>query len=201
MPVQPTVFDALSEQLGDKVFGVDLGYHTDGQYNFGFINTTVYGGTEADLEWRDVLPNDGFWSIHVEKIHVGGSNNWYKHAWPMVVDTGTTLLMLPRSLSKLYYDQVPSAKFDGQFGAWLFDCNASLPDLEWGFTNGWTHVIPGKLLEFQNVTATRCFGGIQNSIQGVDFGILGDVWFKTMYVVFDIEKSRVGLAKKTVSLA
>jgi len=197
-PSQPTVFEALAGQLDRKLFGVDLRYRAAGSYDFGFVNASAYGGAEADLEWRPLLPNDDFWTIHVEKIHVGGTNKWYKHAWPMVVDTGTTLLMLPRSLTKMYYDQVPSAAFDGYWGAWLYDCNATLPDWHFGFTKGWSHVVPGRLLEFQNVTATRCFGGIQNGLWGTDFGILGDVWFKNMYVVFDIEGERVGLAKKAL---
>jgi len=200
-PSQPTVFGALQERLDRPLFGVDLRYQAEGSYDFGFINTSVFGGREeSDLEWRDLLPDDDFWTIHIEKVHVGGTNKWYKHAWPAVVDTGTTLLMLPRSLSKIYYDQVPSAAFDGYWGAWLYDCNATLPDWEFGFTNSWSHVVPGQLLAFQNITATRCVGGIQNSIVGSEVAILGDAWFKTMYVVFDMAGERIGLAKKPVVL-
>ena len=92
-PTQPTVFDALTDQLDKKLFGVDLRYQSPGQYNFGFINTSAFAGEESDIEWRDLVPADDFWTIYVEKVHVGGTNKWYKHAWRMVVDTGTTLIM------------------------------------------------------------------------------------------------------------
>ncbi|OAA57501.1 aspartic proteinase [Niveomyces insectorum RCEF 264] len=135
----------------------------------------------------------------------GGDNNkpnapiWRLHDWPMVADTGTTLLLLPADLAELYWSFVPGAVLSETDGGWVFPCNATLPDFSFGFADGWNASVPGRYLNFQNLTAanTRCYGGIQATI--APFGILGDAFLKALYVIFDVGNARLGLATKTLT--
>lgn len=74
----------------------------------------------------------------------------------------------------------------------MVDCNADLPD----FTitiGGQDATVPGNLINYQAVGDGTCFGGIQEN-QGLPFSILGDIFLKSMFVVFDKGGTRLGLA-------
>ncbi|CAK7203053.1 hypothetical protein SEUCBS139899_005782 [Sporothrix eucalyptigena] len=192
-PQQPTLLDSLRPTLEKNLFAADLKYQNAGQYHFGYVNESAYTG---NITWRDVLPQSGFWEFYLQKIHVQGDNVWRMHNWPMVADTGTTLLLLPTDLVELYWSFVPGAYMSDVYYGWVFPCNATLPGFDFGFAddNTWNATIPGHYFNFQNVSDTLCYGGIQDSME--PFGILGDAFLKALYVIFDMEHSRVGLAAK-----
>ncbi len=195
-PKQPTVLDSLRASLAKNLFSADLRYHSPGQYDFGFVNESAFTG---NLSWQKVLPDSDFWRFSLDGIHIGGTNVWLQHSWPMVADTGTTLMLLPPDLAAKYWEQVPSASNSYEYYGWVFPCddNTTLPDFDFGFSNGFRGTVPGRYLNYDNVSEALCYGGIQ---EGPDeFSILGDAWLKTMYVVFDVDNAQVGLANKKIS--
>lgn len=193
-PHQPTLLQALAPPSMDSyVFAADLRYEAPGSYHFGYINESAYTGA---VEWIDVLQHSTFWEFYVQAIHFGGDNVWRLHNWPMVADTGTTLLLLPSDVTTLYWSLVPGAYLSDSFFGWVFPCNATLPSFDFGFSSGWNASIPGHYFNFENVSMTECYGGIQDSME--TFGILGDAFLKALYVIFDASGSRVGLATKTL---
>lgn len=111
-----------------------------------------------------------------------------------LTDTGTTLIMIDQSIAEDYYSQVPLAFNNFFYGGWTFPCSAELPS----FTvtiNGYDAVVPGEHIKYAPVTdgSSTCFGGIQDN-QGLPFSILGDVFLKSQYVVFDSEGPQLGFA-------
>ncbi|EFX06615.1 aspartic proteinase [Grosmannia clavigera kw1407] len=193
-PHQPTLLQALAPPVLDRyVFAADLRYKAPGSYHFGYINESAYTGTIA---WNDVLQRSTFWEFYVQSVHFGGDKVWRLHNWPMVADTGTSLLLLPSDVTALYWSLVPGAYQSDSFFGWVFPCNATLPSFDFGFSSGWNASIPGHYFNFENVSTTECYGGIQDSME--TFGILGDAFLKALYVVFDVSGSRVGLATKTL---
>jgi len=194
-PPQPTMLDHLSAVLDQKVFAVDLRAGAVGEYHFGYANASAYQG---DVSWRDLVPGSSFWQFSLDGVRVGSDKVRLRHGWRVVADTGTTLMLLPPDLVARYWAAVPGARLDPYWAGYLFPCNASasLPDLEFSFADGFVVAVPGRYLDFENVQADDCYGGLQNMFDGADFGILGDTWLKTMYVIFDVENRRLGLAKK-----
>ncbi|CAK7272059.1 hypothetical protein SEPCBS57363_004939 [Sporothrix epigloea] len=192
-PQQPTLLDSLQATLNQSLFAADLKYQNAGQYHFGYINESAYSG---NITWQKVLPRSGFWEFFLQKIHIQGDDVWRMHNWLMVADTGTTLLLLPSDLVELYWSFVPGAFMSDVYYGWVFPCNATLPGFDFAFTNDdtWSATIPGHYFNFQNVSNTLCYGGVQDSME--PFGILGDAFLKALYVVFDMEHSRIGLATK-----
>ncbi|CAK7275486.1 hypothetical protein SEPCBS119000_006715 [Sporothrix epigloea] len=192
-PQQPTLLDSLRATLDQNLFAADLKYQNAGQYHFGYINESAYSG---NITWQRILPHSGFWEFYLQKIHIQGDDVWRMHNWLVVADTGTTLLLLPTDLVELYWSFVEGAFISDVYYGWVFPCNATLPGFDFAFANdnAWSARIPGHYFNFQNVSSTLCYGGIQDSME--PFGILGDAFLKALYVVFDMEHSRIGLATK-----
>ena len=190
-PQQQTLLQSMAPLLDVNLFAADLKYQDVGAYHFGYVNDSSYTGA---MTWQPVLPRSGFWEIFLQSIHIGGDKVWRMHNWPMVADTGTTLLLLPTDLVELYWSFVPGAYMSEVYYGYVFPCNATLPAFDFGFADRWNATIPGHYFNFEAITETECYGGIQDSME--PFGILGDAFLKALYVVFDMENKRVGLAKK-----
>ncbi|KAL4889596.1 aspartic peptidase domain-containing protein [Aspergillus ambiguus] len=187
---QTTFFDTVKSELDSPLFAVSLKYHAPGSYDFGFVDKTKYTGS---LSYADVDSSDGFWKFTADGYAVadGEANSSPITA---IADTGTTLMMLPNDVVQDYYKQVSSATNNQQAGGWVFPCSTELPSFT--VTIGdYKAVIPGKHINFAPITdgSSTCFGGIQSN-QGMQFSILGDVFLKSQYVVFDSQGPRLGFA-------
>ncbi|KAK4225792.1 aspartic peptidase domain-containing protein [Podospora fimiseda] len=198
-PHQPTVLSTLLNQLDQQVFTADLKYHSsDGGYTFGYIDE---GRHLDEIQYTPLIPDAKFWEFNFTGVHVGGQNVWYLAQWRAIADTGTTLILLSHDIAELYYSAIPSAKQDKELGGlWVFECNAdTLPDFEIGLANGWVGTVPGRFMNYTTVggNSTLCMGGLQEIEH--DFGILGDIFLKAVYAVFDVAGGRIGFANKELA--
>lgn len=102
--------------------------------------------------------------------------------------------MIPNDIVSAYYKQVPQAQNNQQAGGWVFPCSTDLPSFTVAIGD-YKAVIPGKHINFAPITdgSETCFGGIQGN-EGLEFSILGDVFLKSQYVVFDAQGPRLGFA-------
>ncbi|KAL4953977.1 aspartic protease pep1 [Aspergillus filifer] len=179
---QTTFFDTVKSQLDAPLFAVTLKHQAPGTYDFGYIDHSKYTG---DLTYTDVDSSQGFWMFDAK----AGLTDF-----TAIADTGTTLIMIDSLIALEYYLQVPLAIDNIFVGGWTFPCDTKLPD----FTitiNGYEAVVPGEHINYAPVTegSDTCFGGIQGN-QGLPFSILGDIFLKSQYVVFDSEGPRLGFA-------
>lgn len=115
-----------------------------------------------------------------------------------IADTGTSVAVIPLSAATAYWRQVRGAQRVDQQGQhlWLYSCSTKLPD--YSITVGSSKVtIPGSFIRYaQNGAGSPyCVGGIA-AIDGYDsLAILGDIFLKPNFVVFDDANSRIGFAK------
>ncbi|KAK3399192.1 aspartic peptidase domain-containing protein [Sordaria brevicollis] len=58
--------------------------------------------------------------------------------------------------------------------------------------------VPGRYMNYGEVNATWCYGGMQSS-EDIGFSIFGDVLLKAQFVVFDLGGMRVGFAEKELT--
>jgi aspergillopepsin I len=202
VPSQPTFLDLLDPVLDQRVFSVDFRWHNTGRYQFGTIDPGKYLG---DITWVPLVDGAQFWEFEFTRLNIGGSSLWLISSWRAIADTGTTLMLLPKDLVALYYEQVPAATFNDTLQAWTFPCDTVMPDFHLGFGDGggWFATVPGKYINYsprseQEPGSTNCYGGIQDN-GGLDFSILGDVFLKAVFAVFDRGGGRIGFADKTLS--
>ena len=135
----------------------------------------------------------------------GGAGAVVSVAHRAIVDTGTTLLLLPDAIVAGYYAAVGGAADSAQHGGYVVPCAAALPDLTL-HVGGHVAVVPGDLLRYapaggaaaSTAAATTCYGGVQSQA-GLPFAIYGDIFLKAQFAVFDAGATRLGLAAKPAS--
>jgi aspergillopepsin I len=210
---QTTFFENAAPILADPVFSVHLKKKAAGSYDFGFIDNTKY---EGPLHWIDVDVTSGFWQFESKSYIINGQTVPYptgraiigkqprnviiSHILTLTLDTGTTLLLAPSAIVKQYYASVPGATQDDAAGGYVFPCSAKLPPFAVSVGNYHAY-IPTHLLNFNQVSKTNCFGGLQAQPQlpGVARSIFGDVLLKAYFAAFQISpdgKHKMAIAKQ-----
>ncbi|KAK2598101.1 hypothetical protein QQS21_005732 [Conoideocrella luteorostrata] len=199
MPPTPSFLSILRPQLKTPVFAVDFRRNATSRFDFGYINGSI---ASDNITWLASRPDSPHWDIELDLTSWNDERPmWMYHKFQATVDTGTSLLFLPDPLVSRYWSSVPGARNTSRVsGAYKFPCNETqhLPDLLFKLPST-EHVlsIPGQYLDYGPVETdpSFCWGGMQ-SAENMKVTVLGDVMLKAVFVVFDIEKNRIGLANK-----
>ncbi|KAG6053752.1 hypothetical protein E4U17_004391 [Claviceps sp. LM77 group G4] len=188
---QDTYFEHLQSQLEQPIFTANLRSHAPGNYNFGFINRAEYTG---NIQYTPVDKNHPLWKISASGYRVGSKQSQLKI--DAIVDTGTSLALLPQKVVDEVYSQIQGSFRHPKLGMMVFPCKSNLPDffLSIGSYNG---RLPGKYINYAPIDHDNCYGGIQTSA-GLPFSVLGDVFLKAQFVVFDYGHQAVGFANKNL---
>ena len=184
---QNTFFANVMDSLAEPVFAATLKHNEPGTYDFGFIDSAKYTG---DLTYADVDSSQGFWQFTVDGYAVGSDTS--SSSFSAIADTGTTLLLVSDDILEKYYENVSGAQNSEQDGGYIFDCDATLPTFS-VVIGDYTATVPAEYLNFDTVSGNTCYGGIQSS-DGIGFNILGDVFLKSQYVVFNGQDNKIGFA-------
>lgn len=176
--VKTPMDNMISQGLISKpIFSVFLGKDGKGgggEYLFGGIDDSKFKGTLATVP---VDSSRGFWTVTVDSGSVGDT---IISNFSGIIDTGSTLLMLP----DLQADQAAKAlnASDNGDGTYTISCNAAdLKDLKLRI-GGNDYVVPAADLIFQKTRNNKCMAAFAYS--GSRVGILGDVFIKNNYIVF-----------------
>ncbi|RUS26632.1 rhizopuspepsinogen precursor [Jimgerdemannia flammicorona] len=185
-----TPFDNLiSQKLIDRpVFGVYLGKFADGgggAYTFGGYDKSKIGG---NLTTVPVDKSQGFWGITVDSLSVG--NKSVAKSFQGIIDTGTTLVLLPNDMAAAVAKRYGAT--DNYDGSYTISCDSSkLPNLKFSI-GGASFKVPGPDLVFEKNPDDTCTAGFGYS--SLNFAILGDVFIKNNYVVFNQQVPQVQIA-------
>jgi hypothetical protein len=190
---QKTFFDTVKPNLAAPLFAVTLKYHAAGTYDFGYIDTTKYTGS---ITYVNVNTANGFWEFTASGYSVG-TGATRSASVDAIADTGTTLMYLPQTIVSAYYAQVSGSKNDATQGGYTFPCSATLP--AFGIVIGGTKfTVPGKYINYAPLStgSSTCFGGLQSDAD-IGISILGDIFLKSKYVVFESNGApRLGFAQQ-----
>jgi len=186
-----TFMDTLAAQGGQKLFAVNLHKDAPGTYDFGMTDASKYTGPIA---YTAANIKSGYWLIETDdKI-------------PAIIDTGTTVTVLPKSVASAYWAQVKSAKSSvaGTHNSeliWDYDCTETLPDYSLK-VGGQTVKVPGHVINMgPSGVPGKCTGGLQTNTDFKNWNIIGAMFIKGLYVVYDFGTnggpSRIGFAAKS----
>ncbi|KAG0211678.1 hypothetical protein BGX28_007572 [Mortierella sp. GBA30] len=145
-----------------------------------------------------------YWQINVSNVFVNGKSilvgnngnngNGKRSDIAGIMDTGTTLMVLPEKLAHDIHQRIRGAKVMDP--SYTVPCNLANQDPEGRVEleiEGERFGVPFEdLVREETEDPGTCYSGIQTS--SADFIIIGDVFIKNNYVVFDQENKRVGLA-------
>lgn len=205
-------FPSLSQDGGDDTFlknlkdqgGVDeavfafyLGDEADGELTIGGYDEDKMKDP-GGINWVP-LQSPAYWLITMDSISFGGQA--ISQSSGAIMDTGTSLIYGPQDdvVSMLSTFGEGTVRYVDAVGLFLVPCDADVPDLEFGI-GGETYVVPGKDLTIRDDSGQYCFFSvaIMKVVPGqnaVSVWLMGDVFLRQSYSIFDYDNERFGLAQ------
>lgn len=192
----PQVMDVLktSNIIGAKLYGIHLNRGKDGvldgELNLGEPNKERYDG---DLNYMKIVENDsGFWEIGVDNVGVDGTELGIAGK-SAIIDTGTSFILMPEPDATSVHDLIPNYKKSGE--TYTVPCDTT--QVVWLEFGGQKYNISTK----DYIGGEAGDGNCKSNIIGrKTFGdnqwLVGDVFLKNVYSVFDFDNSQVGFGVK-----
>ncbi|KAM9486430.1 gastricsin-like [Clarias gariepinus] len=198
-PSSQTIVDTMIQEgvIEEPIFAFYLSRDSErgSEVVFGGVDPAHYQG---QINWVPVQQNS-HWQLVFEGFEVNHqSTGWCENGCTAITDTGTSLLLCPPQYVDTLH-QMLGAQQDSN-GNYVFDCNAvsSLPPLTFVMNGAHLH-LPGTAYVLQEEDSnSNCMSGIRTSHEeyrnGYPYWILGDVFLRQFYSVFDQGNARVGFA-------
>ncbi|KAF8812479.1 endopeptidase [Phlegmacium glaucopus] len=190
--ITPPFYNMMNQGLVDSpVFSFRIGSSESdgGEAIFGGIDPYAYTG-EIDYV---PLRRKAYWEVALDKIHFGGEELELENTGA-AIDTGTSLIAVPTDIAEMLNTQIGAKKsWNGQYQV---DCAKvpDLPDLSFYF-GGKAYPLKGTdyILEIQG-TCISAFTGLDINLPGGSLWIIGDVFLRKYYTVYDHGRDAVGFA-------
>ncbi|KAL1902922.1 hypothetical protein Sste5346_000834 [Sporothrix stenoceras] len=165
-------------------------------YTFGFIDQDLVTASGKDIAWTPVDNSQGFWQVASTSATVAGKSI-ARSGNSAIVDTGTSLCMVSDDVCKALYASIPGASYDSSQQAYTFPDSVTVSQLPaFSVAIGDTQfVIQPEDLVYGDAQDGVYYGGIQ-SRGDLSFDILGDVFLKSIYAIWDIGNTRFGAVPK-----
>ncbi|KAI8067483.1 aspartic peptidase domain-containing protein [Gongronella butleri] len=180
-------------QIQEPVLGVWLGKTSDGgagEVKFGGVNKDHYSG---EIEYLN-LTEKRYWQVAFNGIKINNRTFKSTQMSQAIIDTGTTLTILPPNLSKEFHASIPGAQYSDGYG-WRVPCNTTSTETV-GFLLGnatFTVNVTDMIRERSSAKESNlCYSGVAQADSPLI--IMGDTFLKNFYSVYDYGNARVGLA-------
>ncbi|XP_044538956.1 gastricsin-like, partial [Gracilinanus agilis] len=164
-----------------------------GEVVFGGVDTNMYTG---DIYWAPVT-EEAYWQIAINGFSIGGqATGWCSGGCQAIVDTGTSLLTAPQQIFSELMQYIGAQQDEN--GSYLVSCSntQSMPTITFNI-NGVDFPLPPSAYVLPS-TSSYCEVGIMPtylpSQNGQPLWILGDVFLRNYYSVYDLGNNRVGFA-------
>ncbi|CEG35915.1 aspartyl protease family [Plasmopara halstedii] len=202
----PPLFFALLEQYPDldSVFAFYLSptpNSNGSQLHLGGYDDELMHSLQATWQMTDVVPQFGqwtFWRIRLHSVKVGKHRNACLDGCIAFVDSGTSLIGIPGTLYlNFLYEVATYAQNQGcycgfvQYGFQCFLCAPeNFPLLRVGVGGEHFYVLEGT--DYTLCVGLTCIVLVQPS--GQEMWVLGDVFMKKFYSLYDVKKKQIGFA-------
>jgi len=189
----PTVLDGLVKQglISAPIFGVYLsnGDGTSGELTLGGADPSHYTGSLTYVP----LSSETYWEVPLTSFSAGGSP--VTNATKAVLDTGTSIMAGPTADVAALAQSVGATPFFLNPQEYTVSCTASLPDITIGL-GGQSFTLTGADYVVNAGEGICLFGftGIDIPAPAGPLWIMGDVFIRKYYTVFDGQNQRLGFA-------
>ncbi|KAF9780172.1 aspartic peptidase A1 [Thelephora terrestris] len=192
--VVPPFYYLVNEGLLDEpVFAFRVGRSEEdgGEATFGGIDHSAYKG---NLVYAPVR-RKAYWEVALDKIAFGDDILELDNTGA-AIDTGTSLIALPTDIAEMLNTQIGAKKsWNGQY---TVDCTKvpDLPDLTF-YLGGKPYPLKGTdyVLNMQG-TCVSAFTGLDINLPGGgSIWVVGDVFLRRYYTVYDLGRNAVGFAE------
>jgi saccharopepsin len=191
--ITPPFYSMINQGLiDDPVFSFRVGSSEEdgGEAVFGGIDPSAYTGEITYVPVR----RKAYWEVELEKVSFGDEVLELENTGA-AIDTGTSLIALPTDMAEMLNTQIGAKRsWNGQY---TVDCSKvpSLPELSFHF-GGKPYPLKGSdyILEVQG-TCISAFTGLDINVPGGSLWIIGDVFLRKYFTVYDLGRNAVGFAK------
>ncbi|KAJ1543274.1 hypothetical protein HK405_009388 [Cladochytrium tenue] len=191
----------MSAGLAAKVFGFylsDANDGTTGEVTLGGADATRYTGTlnyvpvTSQTYWEASL-SGATYSVNGASASLGSTVTSF------IADTGTTLMILDSRTAAAINKQI-GATFSNAAGVYTLPCSTATSGPTVSVTlGGVAYTIPPAIYVLSE--SGTCFSGFTNGADSIGLAILGDVFIRAVYTVFDMDNNRLGFAQAVHSAA
>jgi hypothetical protein len=165
----------------------------DGEITFGALDDSKFDSTTLVT-----LPNvnsQGFWEASLDSVSVNGADLGL-NGRTTILDTGTTLMIVPPADAAAIHQNIPGAQSDGQ-GGFIVPCNTNASvALTY---SGQLFTIDPRDLAAQSLDSqsTNCASGIASGdvSNNQNEWLVGDTFLKNAYFSTDVSANTISLAK------
>ncbi|ODH23961.1 hypothetical protein ACO22_05357 [Paracoccidioides brasiliensis] len=194
----PTIMQALRKAglLEKHIIAVNLQRHMDGtkdgQIVFGDIDKTKFTG---EISYTQTLANVDHWEILLEDLVINDMPLKLKNK-KGIFDTGTSFILVPFNDAQLIHNEIPdSVKSSDSETNFDIPCSTKAK-IELAIS-GVRYTISPKDYVGDSISNSMC----RSRIVGhqpfeADEWLLGAAFLKNVYIVFDFDDNRIGLAKR-----
>ncbi|XP_068774349.1 gastricsin isoform X1 [Struthio camelus] len=182
-------------QLSEPIFS--FYYSRNPTYNYGGevilrgIDTQLYSG---EVLWAPVV-QEAYWKIGIEEFSIGQSTTgWCSQGCHGIVDTRTFQLTVPAQYMPAFLQALGAQESNYGF---VVDCNniQNMPTLYFAISGAQLPLPPSVYVLNNNGICTI---GVESTYVSSDSGqplwILGNVFLRQYYSIFDMANNRVGFA-------
>ncbi|XP_069488686.1 gastricsin-like [Ambystoma mexicanum] len=177
--------------LNYPVFSVYMGSQS-GEIIFGGTDTSLYSG---QIYWAPVT-RQFYWQIAVDEFSVNGqATGWCSNGCQGMVDTGTSPLTIPKQYMGSLLQTMGAQQTQNGF---MVNCNnvQNLPTISFNINGNNFPIPPSAYITQYN---GNCMVNVEEtylaSQSGQPLWILGDVFLRLYYSVYDMSNNRVGFAQ------
>ncbi|KAG0378266.1 hypothetical protein BGX24_004325 [Mortierella sp. AD032] len=185
----------------NKAVDQDVGLSNGGQFIFGGVDPSLYTGP---ITYVPVTSNKD-WQIKIDQIFIGRKElSLSSSASSAIVDTGSSYILFPDYLATAFHRAIPNSQYDSKLGWWV---PCSVANSRYG--GDLTFVLGGQkfnvplsdIVILKSAFNGYCLSAIDSwqelAGHGSQSGILlGDLFIKNQYVVYDYDKQKIGFATK-----
>ncbi|XP_009568076.2 pepsin B [Cuculus canorus] len=181
----------LTEPIFSFYYSRNPTYNYGGEVILGGVDPELYSG---EILWAPVV-QELYWKIGIEEFSIGSSTTgWCNQGCHGIVDTGTFLLTIPQQFMSAFLQALGAEEIDYNF---VVDCNnvPNMPTLYFAISGAQLPLPPSVYVLENNGT---CTVGVETTYVASDSGqplwILGNIFLRQYYSIFDMANNRVGLA-------
>ncbi|CAK7245028.1 MAG: hypothetical protein STHCBS139747_006594 [Sporothrix thermara] len=162
-------------------------------YTFGYIDSQF---ADKDIAWTNIDKSNGFWQFPSKSITIG-DQKIERTGNTAIADTGTTLCLVSDDACKALYAAIPGARYDETQPGWVIPTSVTaekLPSVKIAVRDNDFEIQPEDLV-YGEPDGGVWYGAVQ-SRGDFTIDILGDVFLKSIYAIFDVGNVRFGAIPK-----
>ncbi|EJU04172.1 acid protease [Dacryopinax primogenitus] len=188
---QKTPFEQMIDQhlLDRPLFTVKLDKgDSAGFFTFGHVDGNVLR-PGVDIWETYVIADNGWWEFESRGIMIGKKEYPRPPGNTAIADTGTTLILIDDQAVQRIYSQIRGATLDHQEGGYILPSDSQPPEIYFACGDRYFGISGQDLMFAPCNRKGYSFGPIQSRGSNKQ-DILGDVFLKRVYAVFDARKPR-----------